>query len=427
MHRLSKLKNGITFITVPVPGTKAVTVMAMFSAGSRYEAKELSGASHFVEHMLFKGTAKRPTHLHISRELDAAGAEYNAFTYKDFTGYYVKIDSAQTELAFDLLSDMIFHSKLDKEEIEKEKGVITEEIRMYEDNPTMAVDLLFDKALFGDHPLGWDIAGTKKSVASLTRESLYKYYQRHYVVKNMVLAVAGNIEENKLKKSLKYFTKESTPPIFKKSLVESYIKFSWPSAGVSLKKRVKILKRKVDQAHIIIGFPGLKNNHPDRFAASVLLNILGGGMSSRLFVEVREKRGLAYMIHTGAMSFRDTGAFSIQAGLDPARLADALKVIKKELGKIKSDLVSAKELADAKSNFAGRMALAMEDSGAQAQWFAKQFLFADKMETPAEAVKKIKKVTVDEVRRVARKSFDLTQMRAAVIGPMGEDIIMKMI
>ena len=179
MHKISKLKNGINLVKVPLKGSKAVTVMAMFPVGSRYEGKKISGASHFVEHMMFKGTKKRPTHLDISRELDSLGAEYNAFTSKDFTGYYVRTGEINIEKAFDWLADIIFNSKFDAEEIAKEKGVIVEELRMYEDNPLMAVDTLFEKAAFGDHPLGWDVGGTPESVNGLSREDLWNYYQNY--------------------------------------------------------------------------------------------------------------------------------------------------------------------------------------------------------------------------------------------------------
>ncbi|KKR35533.1 MAG: Peptidase, M16 family [Candidatus Magasanikbacteria bacterium GW2011_GWA2_40_10] len=439
MHKISKLKNGINLVKVPLKGSKAVTVMAMFPVGSRYEGKKISGASHFVEHMMFKGTKKRPTHLDISRELDSLGAEYNAFTSKDFTGYYVRTGEINIEKAFDWLADIIFNSKFDAEEIAKEKGVIVEELRMYEDNPLMAVDTLFEKAAFGDHPLGWDVGGTPESVNGLSREDLWNYYQNYYLPSNMVLVVAGNINNKKLAKSLKYFENNKTNPTPRPSpfregikggvsdLKNNFGKFVWPKNNLPLETRVVVSEKKLDQAQVIIGFPGLRYNDPDRFAASVLLNILGGGMSSRLFVEVREKRGLAYMVNAGGGAFRDVGVATIQAGLDPFRLADALKVIKDELIKIKDTLVSAKELLDSKNNIAGHTELAMENSGAQAQWFAKQFWFSDKIETYEQVTNKIKKVTAADVKRVAKKLFDINQMRVAVIGPLSKDKVITLI
>ena len=426
MYKISKLKNGINLIKAPIPGSKALTIMAMFPVGSRYEDKKISGASHFVEHMLFKGTKKRPTHLEISRELDALGAEYNAFTSKDYTGYYVKTGEVNTEKAFDWLADIIFNSKLDAEEIGKEKGVIVEELRMYDDNPMMAVDNLFERAMFGDHPLGWDVGGTADTVRGVSRDDLWNYYRNYYLPGNMVLVVAGNINDKKLSKSLKQFEIHKTKTK-NSGLKFNFEKFIWKKQAFPLENRLLVSERKLDQAQVIIGFPGLSYNDPDRFAASVLLNILGGGMSSRLFVEVREKRGLAYMVNACAGAFRDVGVATIQAGLDPSRLADAFKVIKTELIKITKEPVSAKELEDSKNNIAGRTELAMEDSSAQAQWFAKQFWFADKIMTYEQVTKKIKEVSAADVKRLAKKLFDFDQARAAVIGPMSKEKVLSML
>jgi len=427
MHKISKLKNGLNLITIPVAGTKATTVMVMLPIGSRYEHQKISGVSHFVEHMMFKGTAKRPTAMDISRELDAAGADYNAFTSKEYTGYYVKIDSANQELAFDLLSDMVFNSKMDAVEMEKEKGVIVEELRMYEDNPIMFINLLFDRLIFGDCPLGWDEGGSKETVRGLNHDDLWGYYKSAYAPKNMVLVVAGNFNNVKLKKLVdKYFVDKKGEPVKEKRDKKSFVGFVWPSKKLDLVDRVEVQEKKVDQAHVILGFPGLDHNSPQRYAAVVMSYILGGGMSSRLFVEVREKRGLAYMVHSGSTNFRDTGMAYVRAGLNPDRLSEALQVIKEELNKMVKDGVTERELADAKNSISGRMALSMEESNAQAEWFAKEFWLMNKMETPDELVKKVKKVTAQEVKNVAKKLFDFSEMRLSVIGPITKDKILKM-
>ncbi len=423
----------MTLIKAPVSGSKALTIMAMFPVGSRYEDKEISGASHFVEHMLFKGTQKRPTHLEISRELDAFGAEYNAFTSKDYTGYYIKTGEVNMEKAFDWLSDIIFNSKIEAEEVEKEKGAIVEELRMYEDNPLMAVENLFERIMFGDnHPLGWDVGGTPESVRGISREQLWHYYQNYYFPKNMVLVVAGNINEVKLKKCLRPFEAgENRSNLVKaeadSKLKDKFKKFAWDKKVLPLENRLMVSERKVDQAQVILGFPGLNYNDKDRFALSVLLNILGGGMSSRLFVEVREKKGMAYMVSAGTSVFRDVGVATISAGLDPSRLADAIKVIKSELVKIQQEKVSPKELFDSKNNIAGRTELTMENSSSQAQWFAKQFWFADKVQTYEQLTKKIKEVTISDVQRLAKKIFDFDQMRMAVVGPMSKEKILGLL
>ncbi len=426
MYHKSKLKNGITLITVPVKGTMATTILAMFPVGSRYENKALSGASHFVEHMLFKGTKRRPEAVDISRTLEAVGAEYNAFTNKDYTGYYVKIDAQKQAIAFDLLSDMIYNSVIEPAEVEKEKGAIVEELRMYIDNPTMAVDLLSDRITFGDNQLGWDIGGTADSVRAITREMLWEYYQKHYSPRNMVLVVAGNVSSAKIKKLTEDFSAQAAPkgalPL--NFYAKKFDHFKWPERHVSLEERVAVETRKVDQTQVILNFPALPNNHPDRFALTILLTILGSGMSSRLFVEVREKRGLAYMIRAGSGSFRDVGSWHIQAGLDPKRLKEALTVIRGELEKMTKEPITKRELVDAQNNVAGQLALSMEDSSTQAEWYAKQFLFAKETLTPEEVVRRLKKVTIHDVERLARQLFKWNQLRLAVIGPlMKKDIL----
>lgn len=419
-----KLSNGMNLITIPTKGTKAVTAMVMFPVGSRFEEGHISGASHFVEHMMFKGTEKRPDYLDISRELDAVGAEYNAFTNKDYTGYYVKIDSSKANLAFDLLSDIVFNSKIETAEVEKERGVIVEELRMYDDNPTMAVDQLFDRTIFAGHPLGRDIAGTAETVRGMTRDDLWAYYKKYYDPANAVLVVAGNIDKKKLKKYLAYFAVTKSDQK-KKSGFKKFEKYNWSDRPLS--DRVAVKESKLDQAHLIMGFPGLAYQDKKSYAAAVMLSILGGGMSSRLFVEVREKRGLAYMVRAGAGSYLDCGVVQIQSGLDPVRLREALATIKSELDKIASVPVSKKELQNSKNNLIGRMALALEDSSTQAERAAKQFWFLNKLESFEEVKKKINAVGIKGVQSIAKQFFDWKKMHLAVIGSVKKEDIIKML
>ena len=425
MTKISQLKNGLNFINIPMPGTKAVTVLVLFPVGSRFENPKLSGASHFVEHMMFKGTKKRPDYLMISRELDAVGADYNAFTYKDYTGYYVKVDSSKANLAFDLLSDIVFNSTIDAAEVEKEKGVIVEELRMYEDNPTMAVDQLFDAAMFGGHPLGRDIGGTADTVRGLTREELWDYYKKYYSPGNAVLVVAGNLESKKLKKLLGKFS--DIPGKKKDNVWSKYERFAWAKKSLPVAERVRVQTRKLDQAHLIMGFPGLAYKDRKTYAAAVMLTILGGGMSSRLFVEVREKRGLAYMVRASMGSFSDCGAVQVQAGLDPARLEEALLTIQNEIKKLTKEEVSVRELENAKNNLIGRLALALEESNIQAERIAKQFWFLPRVDDFNETKKKIKAVTIKQVQQIAKELFDFTEMRLAVIGPLEQEKVIKML
>lgn len=425
MTHFSKLKNGLKVVKIPMLGTKAVTVMVMLPVGSRYEDQSISGASHFVEHLMFKGTKKRPTALDLSKELDAYGASYNAFTSQEYTAYYIKIDNTKTALAFDLLSDMVFNSKLEEKEIEKEKGVIVEELRMYEDNPTMDIDSLFTKAIFGDMSLGRDVGGIEKTVRDISREQLWNYYKGSYVPENMVLVVAGNLNKKTDSLISKYFGSAQKSQIKKWFNENKYEKVSWPKRNLPLEKRVAVKQKDIDQAHVILGFPGIKLKDSKRYVGSVLFNILGSSMSSRLFVEIREKRGLAYMIRAGMDSFRDTGSVQIQSGLDPSRLSEAFKVIRKELQKIKKEKISDKELIDAKNNLIGRLTLSLEDSSVQAQKAAFGTVLFGEVESYEKICKKIKAVTKNEVLALAKKIFDEKKMYVAVISPFSKKEILK--
>ncbi len=427
MPKVFKLKNGLKVIKTPVLGTNAITVMLMLPVGSRYEEKNISGASHFVEHLMFKGTGKRPTALELSRELDAYGAQYNAFTSQEYTAYYIKIDAKKISLALDLISDMVFNSKLDPKEVEKEKGVIVEELRMYEDNPTMDIENLFMKTMFGDTPLGRDVGGTKNTVKNVTREQLWNYYKGSYLPQNAVLSVAGKFDKKIDSLIAKYFGNLETKYKQKWFRADRYQKTMWPKKNISLEKRVLVKQKNIDQAHVILGFPGLNQKDSLRYTAAVLLNILGGSMSSRLFSEVREKRGLAYMVRASGDFFRDTGTVQIQSGLDPARLKEAFEVIKKELKKIKKEEVSEKELNDAKNNLIGHLTLVLEDSAAQAQTKIKDLIFLGKIESYQEICKKIRAVTKKQVLSLAQKLFDEKKMHVAIIGPFAKKSILKIL
>lgn len=425
MHKIYKLDNGLSVVNAPVAGTQAVTFLVMVPVGSRYEHKKISGISHFVEHLMFKGTEKNPTTLDISRKLDAVGAQFNAFTSKDYTGYYIKVDGKKSGLALDILSDMLFNSTLKPEDIEREKGVIIEEIKMYDDNPLMAVDDLFERIIFGDSPLGWNIAGTKKGIEEMTREELWDYYKAAYTVKNMVLVASGNVSKDTPKLIKKYFsTKKSVATKITKNKFEKHI---WKRKAVPLKDRVIVEKRDIDQAQVILGFPALKNDDPRRYVSAIMLNILGGSMSSRLFTEVREKRGLAYMVRSSAVTFRDVGAITIHTGLDPKRLKDAFNVIFAECKKMTNELVSNKELINAKNNLAGHLALSMEDSSSQANWYAGKFWFGKKVLSPKEEISNMRKVTVEDVQKLAKDIFKMKEMRIAVIGPLDKSKILKIL
>lgn len=420
MHKINKFKNGLTVIEAPVSGTRAITFLVLVPIGSRYEHKKISGASHFVEHLMFKGTEKRPNALDISRELDAVGAQFNAFTDKDRTGYWVKIEADKQEIALDILSDMLFNSQFKSDDVKREKGVIIEEIRMYEDNPRAAVEQMFDRVMYGNHQLGWDIAGSVKGIRAVSRDELYDYYKSAYVPENMVLVVAGNVNTKTNKLIKQYFGagKKQARKITK----DDFIKFDHKKYK---SKKFDAEKRKMDQSQVIIGYPGLKIGDPRRYALSVMLNILGGGMSSRLFTEVREKRGLAYSVRAEAAVYRDIGAVCVSAGLDPKRLREAVSVINKECERMAVEPVTEKELVDAKNNIAGHLALAMEDSSAQANWYAGKFWFEKNLIDWDEEIKKLQKVKISDVKKIASEIFKPSERRASVIGPLKKSSVIS--
>lgn len=413
MWHQQKLSNGLRLITVPVAGTKAITALALFGVGSRSETLKENGISHFIEHMMFKGTERRPTTLDLSRELDAVGAEFNAYTSRDHTGYYIKVDAQHSLLALDMLSDMLTHSKFDSGELEREKGVIVEEINMYQDNPTMYVEQLFEETLFANHPLGRDIAGEAALVKKFDRRMMLNYRDKFYIPQNGTVVLAGHIDSKTKRAAVEYFGKTWSA----KKQVPAYKKFKFPASQGGEGKKIGLKFKETDQTHLVLGFPGLAYDDPAVPAVSLLNLILGGTMSSRLFIEIRERRGLAYMIRSDLNRYHETGNVLIQAGLDSRRTAEAVKVILDELVKIKKDGVTKEELQRVKDNLRGHMVLSFENSSAQAGWYAKQALLMKKVETPEERLKKLAAIKTGEIQKAANQIFDFKKTRLAVIGP----------
>src|SRR3989344_344612 len=403
------LDNGVRVITVPMPSFESATVMVMVGAGSRYETTKNNGISHFLEHMAFKGTTKRPSAMDIASMIDGIGGEFNAFTSKEVTGYFVKAAKTHAELCMDVLSDMLQNSKLDAAEIEKERGVILEEINLYEDTPSRKIGDIYESLLYGDTPMGWDIAGQKEVIKSITMQDFVDYMQNLYSAKNMVVVVAGGIIPDKIEAmAVKYFGKMSQFDTVKYSpIVENQVK---PSLYI---------KHKVtEQVHIAVGFRTVALEHPDRYALSVLGSILGGGMSSRLFSEVREKRGLAYYVRTGSENYQDAGNLVSTAGLDPKRVDEGIKVVVEEYSKFASGKanVTKTELAKAKEYIKGHLVLEEEDSRFMAAFYAQNELLEKNMETPEELIENIEKVTMEDVEKVAKKYFKNETLNLAIIG-----------
>jgi len=408
-HIRKVLPNGLRLITIPMPSFESATAMVMVGAGSRYETPKNIGISHFLEHMAFKGTIKRPSAMDIAGLIDGVGGEFNAFTSKEITGFYVKAAASNVDLCLDVLSDMLQHSKFDQTEIDKEKGVILEEKNLYEDTPSRHIGDLYEILLYGDTPLGREIVGTKEVINSINRQDFLNYLQSLYSASNLTVVVAGGIQTAEMEKKIEeYFGKmTSFDTIGYYKQVENQIK---PALFVQ--------KKTTEQVHIGLGFRTVSIDNEEKHALSVLSAILGGGMSSRLFSEVREKRGLAYYVRTGSEHYLDVGNLVSTAGLDPKRVEEGIEVIVSEYAKIsgsKSGITTA-ELNKAKEYLKGHFVLELEDSRSVAGFFAQAEILERQIETPEEIIAKIDKITIDDVQAVAQKYFKEEQLNLAIIG-----------
>jgi predicted Zn-dependent peptidase len=407
-YKRSLLKNSLRVLTVPMAGTQTVTVVVMVGVGSRYENEKEAGLSHFVEHMFFKGTAKRPTALDISEELDAVGGEFNAFTAKDKMLFYAKVDAKHFPIALDVVSDIFLNSKMETKEIEKEKGTILQELNMYEDTPVRTVGDVFENLLYAGNSLGREIVGTKKTVTALKREKFIQYLKNFYVANNTIICVAGKLDEKKSLSAIgKYFS-----PMQKKKIKEFF-----PVKDSQRQPAVKIKFKKTDQTHFILGTRAYKENHKKRFALSLLSVILGGNMSSRLFIEVREKLGLAYYVKTEVEAYADCGYLATQVGVEHKNLKLAVKTILNEYQKISSFKVSEKELQRAKDFIKGKSLMGLEASDEVAMFFAGQEIKKKKILTPGEIFARIDKVTSADILKVAQDIFSQNRLNLAIIGP----------
>ena len=408
MFKKTTLKNGLRIITVPQKSTQAVTVLALVGTGSKYETKKISGISHFLEHMFFKGTKKRPDKLEIAETLDKIGGIYNAFTGEDYTGYFAKVAASQFDLALDWVSDIYLNSLLPEKEVKKEKGVIIEEINMIYDNPMAYVEILWNKLLYGDQPAGWDIAGTKESVTGIDRQDLFNYMKSQYVASNTIIGVAGKIENSiAIKKVKKYFSEiSSTQPFGKPEVIERQTR---PECLLHF--------RETDQTHLNLGVRGYNLFHPKKYAQDILSIILGGMMSSRLFMEVREKLGIAYYIKTSCEANPDTGCLVTQAGVDNQNVEKAVSTILKEYKKISQRRVPDSELKKAKDYVKGKMALLLEPSDASASFYATQELLKKEILTQKEIYAKINKVTANDILKISQDIFRPAKLNLALVGP----------
>jgi len=358
---------------------------------------------------MFKGTEQRPSTAHISRELDSVGAEFNAFTGKDHTGYYITVDNSHFPLAVDIISDMMYHAKFDSADIDRERGVIVEEINMYEDNPLMYIEDVFERLLFNKAPLSQLISGPRVNVQTISRQALYNYYRKFYYNGNAVIGVAGKFQEKKVLDLVnKLF------PLDKK---RARIKIQKTEFSNQQTPRVYIMNRSLEQVQLMLGFKNVAGPDPKFLISKILSNILGGTMSSRLFLEIREKLSLCYFIKTAAQGYEDIGSFTVQAGLNKEKIYESLEAIKAELNKIKDKGITQEELHKAKDNIRGRLILKLEDPSNYLNFLASQELVDQKIKDLEDKLREVDKVTLTQVNNSAQDIIDWRRANLAIIGP----------
>ena len=401
------LDNGLRVLTAPMPAAQSVSCFVMLAAGSRYETRESSGIAHFAEHMFFKGTELRPTARDIAGEVDAIGGEFNAFTGKEYTAYYVRCAAEHRDVALDVIVDMLRNSKFDAGEIDREKGVIIEEMNMYFDTPRDFVDGVYEELVYGDHPLGWDIIGRKETVQGATRDTFLDYLGHWYKPSRMVVGVGGRLGDDLVERIGDLLG----------DLEDAPTGTPLPALGSVNGSRVKVHTKASDQAHICLGVRSRPIVDPDRYVLMVLSTVLGGGMSSRLFTEVRERRGLAYYVFATNHAYTDAGSLYAQAGVDIERIDDAVETVAAELRKIATEAVPEEELRKAKSFAKGRFALQIESPHGLIMFGLRREVLEGQAPEPDEVVAGIEAVTAEDVQRVARELIADDALRLAVIGP----------
>lgn len=408
MYEKTTLSNGLRIITHAMPAAFSVAAVVLVGTGSRYESDAQAGISHFVEHMLFKGTKRRPTPKEIAESIEGVGGVLNAATEKELTSYYVKVAQQHRTLALDLLADMLRHSRFKADEVAKERHVITEEIHMSEDMPQDLANSLIDELIWPDCPLGREIAGTETSVAAMRRPALLQYVAERYVPNNVVLSVAGNIDHQYVVSEAERLLGDWQPGVLQ----------PYPAAPDHLGATRQVVRLKdIEQAHICLSAGGLPRQHPDRRVLDIQNLILGGGMSSRLFLEIRERRALAYDVQAYLDYFEDTGATVIYAGTDPAQVSSCLDGIFNEFRRLRCQPVPQDELTRAKEYMKGRMLLGLEDNSGLAHWLGAQELLTNRIQTVEEIVAQVDAVTVEDVQRISAQVFDPASLRLAIVGP----------
>lgn len=414
MYKKHQMKNGIRIVTEEIPYVNSVSVGIWVKVGSRNETAEKSGVSHFIEHMLFKGTKNR-TAKEIANSIDKIGGQMNAFTSKENTCYYAKVLDSHFDIALDVLADMFLASNFAEEEIAKEKGVIMEEINMYEDSPEDLVHDLFTQGAWAGNPLGMPILGTEETLEGLDRKSITEYFSSNYIPENVVISVAGNIKHEvvveKAERNFGHLTNAARKP----SIIER------PSFSP-----VKITRCKdTEQVHLCIGFEGMDNDNKLYYPMLTMNNIFGGAMSSRLFQKIREDRGLAYSVFSYPSSYIDSGIFSIYAGMKPSQLQNVTKIIIDEIHELKKNGLTEEELFDSKEQMKGSYTLGLESTSGRMISIGRSELMYNRIYSPSEVLEKIDKVDMESVKQAIEMVTKLDRMGGAIIGPMEKDFELK--
>lgn len=411
MYNKAVLDNGLRVLTSIMPHSHSVCLAIFVGAGSCYESKEEAGISHFAEHLFFKGTERRPTSKEITQDIEGVGGIINAGTDKEITVFWCKVASPHFSIALDVLSDLLLNSRLDNKDIERERQVIMEEINMNLDLPQQRVNMLIDELLWPEQPLGREVTGYKETVSSITREQLLNYLARRYMPNNTVLSVAGNIQHEEAMAQIK--------PMFDKwaagELMTGYI-----TNDKQTEARLRIEPKDIEQAHLCLAVHGFSHSHPQRFTLDLLNTVLGGGMSSRLFMEIRENKGLAYDIHSYTEHFLDSGSFGIYAGVDPEKIETAVAAILEEVSKTKQG-ITASELTRAKELSKGRLYLRFEDSQNVALWYGGQEMLTQQILDIDDVISIVDAITLDELKEVAEEILTDSGLNLAVTGPIKEE------
>jgi len=415
MYNKAVLDNGLRVITSTMPHSRSVCLAILVGAGSCYESEEEAGISHFAEHLFFKGTQRRPTSKEITQDIEGVGGIINAGTDKELTIFWCKVAKPHFPIALDVLSDLLLNSLFDSKEIEQERRIISEEINMNLDLPQQRISMLIDELLWPEQPLGREVIGYKETVSSITREQLLNYVARRYMPNNTVLSIAGNIQHEEAVAQIEsLFNKWAAG-----ELITGYI-----TDDKQTEARLRIEPKDIEQAHLCLAVHGFSRSHPQRFTIDLFNTVLGGGMSSRLFTEIREHRGLAYDIHSYAEHFLKSGSFAIYAGVDPQKIETAVVAILEEMSQIKQG-ITANELTRAKELSKGRLYLRFEDSQNVALWYGGQEILTQQILDIDDVISIVDAITIDELEGVAEEIITDRGLNLAVTGPIKKDNLIK--